>query len=453
MPGTLRHSPGFSVTGVSTVMLIGLRASHRRLRHSWPFVVAGILAACGSSPETPKNDGGITDGPARDSAGDGGGSADDDKCAGTTSNEAGPGDAWTAMPLINDTSTGPRPVTHIGADFVTGIYYESPDKGLILTADDGSLNSLGGAVFKATGSAVTSVAFSGDNTGIRHSGTVDFVGVERTPTGYIAMAYANEVIASHDGGATFMLESNAAASRFSIDRTLAYRVTTSGTTMVLNNGVIAASTAAPGPTASYDDIWSSSGSNAACKDGPHAQSTPTTSYSVHISPDRQFVAYTAAPDQEPTVCISTDGGRSFTARPVGVTTSITPPIGVIFMTKKRGLAWFGSGAAGSAYIKRTTDGGVTWTTPVLPGELATNAVELQAGYVGTDCMHAWLAGYDLTADKAVLLASSDGGVTWTKVAGISDVVAAAGGSKLYSVFALDTAHVWIGGSRGVIVHN
>jgi hypothetical protein len=39
------------------------------------------------------------------------------------------------------------------------------------------------------------------------------------------------------------------------------------------------------------------------------------------------------------------------------------------------------------------------------------------------------------------------------VPGVGEAVAAAGGDKLYSVFALDGDHVWIGGERGLLMHN
>jgi hypothetical protein len=408
--------------------------------------LASILA-CGSSKGTDADAG-------TDSSGGPDAGNDEELCTGT--NAAGSGDAWTAMPLINDTSNPAHDVTHVGADVVSGIFYESADKGYIVSQDDGLMNVYGGAVFKATGTAVTAIAFSGDNTGgDRHDGTIDFIGIEKSPTGYIAMAYASEVIGSDDGGATFAVKGNAAVDRFGIDRILAYRVTASGTTMVSDSGVISSSTAAPGPAAAYDDIWESDRSRPAsqCQDGPKSASTPTTRYSAYVSPDRSLVAYTSAPGQVPTICISTDGGRSFTARSLGVSTVTTAPSGVMFMTKKRGIAWFGSSASGSAYVKRTVDGGVTWTSATLPADLASAALELPVGFLGTDCMHGWLAGYDNTATSAVLLSTSDGGATWTRVAGVAEAVDAVGGDKLYSGFALDTAHIWLGGARGVVVHN
>jgi len=107
---------------------------------------------------------------------------------------------WKAMPLVDDLSNPDVHVYHKGNDLVSGIYYESPDVGYIVSQGADETFHFGGAVFKATGSAVTEVAFSGDSTGIRLLGPIDFIGLERTSTGYIAMAYAADVIASKDGG-------------------------------------------------------------------------------------------------------------------------------------------------------------------------------------------------------------------------------------------------------------
>lgn len=430
-------------------MHIGLRTAHGRLGFfGRACIAAASLAstvACGSSGETNGDaggDSGVID--ARD---------EPEVCIGNQA--AGAGDTWAAMPLINDNSNPDRIVTHVGNDVVSGIYYESPDKGYIVAQEDGLRNTRGGALFKASASAVTSIAFIGTNDSLRHNGSIDFVGIEKSPTGYIAMAYASELVASDDGGATFQLKDNAAAGRFSIEAILAVQVSSSGTTMITNNGVISSSASAPSGTASYEDIWETDRSRpvSQCQDGPRTSLSPTTRYSVYVSPDRALVAYTSAPNQQPTICVSTDGGNSFTARALGVSNVTTAPSGVVFLSKKRGFAWFGSSAVGVAYVKRTADGGATWTNATLPADVATSAIELQAGFVGTDCLHGWIAGFDNTADRAVLLVTTDSGATWTKVAGVAEAVAAVNGSKLYSGFAIDTAHIWLGGSNGVVVHN
>jgi photosystem II stability/assembly factor-like uncharacterized protein len=402
-----------------------------------------ILTAACSSDDAPGDGGPMPPGEAGPIA------EEADQCG--PSVEAGAGDAWTTMKLVNDVTNPDRPITHIGADFVTGIHYSSPDQGVIVTQDDGLMNPRGGAVFKANATAVTSIAFGGDETGINHMGTIDFTGLEKTPTGYIAMAYASEVIGSDDGGATFGIKLNAPAGRFSIDRVLAFAVSATGATLIHDNGVIATSASAPGPTSSYDDVWKNSQGNAMCPDGPRSTTVPITHASVYVSPGRTRIAYTANPSSTPMVCKSIDGGRSFTAQRLTVP-NVARPTGVLFPTKKVGIAWYGS-ANTPAYIRRTDDGGATWREVALPAAIATHNVDLPGGYFAPDCMHVWLAGFDLATSQALLLASSDAGATWSVVPGVGDAVAAANGDKLYTVFALDTAHIWVGGARGVIAHN
>jgi len=413
------------------------------LRISRTCLLPLCVAACGSSSET-SSDGAVPDVPTLPE--------EQDQC--TTSVVAGAGDPWTTMALIDDTTDPVRPVVHKGADVVTGIYYASADQGYLVSQNDGLLNARGGAVFKASAGAVTSIAFSGDETGVRHAGSINFVGLERSPTGVIAMAYATEMIASSDGGATFTLQSNAANGRFGIDRVLAFRVTASGTTIVHDNGVISTASAAPGPDTTYVDVWKSSSSNAMCPDGPQSSTTPTTRSSAYVSPGRTIVAYTAAPSSQPMVCVSRDGGTTFAARVLTVpaVNQTARPTGVMFATTKIGLVWYGAGAT-PAYLRRTTDGGTTWTEVALPADLASHNLDLPGGYFATDCMHGWLTGYDQTTHAAVLLTTGDAGATWAAVDGVGAAVDAAAGDKLYSVFALDTAHIWLGGARGVVLHN
>lgn len=401
-----------------------------------------ILTAACSSDDAPSGDGGLPDG--NDKVVE-----EADQCG--PSVEAGAGGTWTTMKLVDDNTNPDKPITHIGADFVTGIHYSSRDQGVIVTQDDGLMNPRGGAVFKANATAVTSIAFGGDETGINHLGTIDFTGLEKTPTGYIAMAYASEIIGSDDGGATFGIKLNAPAGRFSIDRVLAFGVSATGATLIHDNGVIATTAGAPGPTSSYEDVWKNSLGNAMCPDGPRSTTVPITHASVYVSPGRTRIAYTANPSSTPMVCKSVDGGRSFTAQPLTVP-SVARPTGVLFPTQKIGVAWYGA-ANSPAYIRRTDDGGATWREVALPAAIASHNIELPAGYAAPDCMHMWLAGFDQATTQALLLASSDAGATWAVVPGVGAAVTAANGDKLYSVFALDTAHIWVGGARGVIAHN
>ncbi|MEO7730163.1 MAG: hypothetical protein ABIY55_04265 [Kofleriaceae bacterium] len=412
-----------------------------------------MTAACGgSSPTT-----GV------DSAGgsDGGGTIDGATAIDGGTAPGAPGGPWTAMTLIDDPNPD-RPVPHRSNDLVTGIYFETADKGVVVTRQDGLVNTRGGAVFLADRNTITSIAFSGDDPptrpDARHTGSTAFVGLERTPTGYIALAYANETIASDDGGATFTLRPNSTADRFGIEATLAYQVSATGTTIVRETGIISVSDGPPGPNAVYQDIWrpafDPSLPAAQCHGGPRGSSATTPRYSSYVSSDRRFLAYTANPAQHPEICISTDGAASFFPHPLEVppdTTTLTPT-GVTFTSTTTGITWFASRTLG-AYIRRTTDGGATWTGIALPPELASAQVELPAGFFAPDGQHGWLAGFDYTAGKALALRTTDGGATWGLVTDVADAVTAAGGDKLRCGFALDATHVWLGGDRGLVLHN
>src|SRR5205085_4116682 len=86
------------------------------------------------------------------------------------------------------------------------IYFNSVDEGWVTTVGDGSSASHGGAVFKAKAKSVTSVLFSGNRDGLCQIGMIDFFGIDKTPDGFVALAQACDVIASHDGGKTFDIE-------------------------------------------------------------------------------------------------------------------------------------------------------------------------------------------------------------------------------------------------------
>jgi hypothetical protein len=107
-----------------------------------------------------------------------------------TGGGGGGGAGWTAMALVDDTSNPRRAVYHKGNDRVVGIHYDAPDKGWIVTQGAFDTSTRGGAVFQATGTAVEKVLFSGDNTGLTRDGGIEFTGLEKTSTGFVAMAHA-----------------------------------------------------------------------------------------------------------------------------------------------------------------------------------------------------------------------------------------------------------------------
>ena len=372
----------------------------------------------------------------------GGGGGDDGNTSG----------GWTKLPLITDKFDPQVEVPRAGEDTVTGIYFESPDKGLIVTQGGFNTTNDGGAIFKVTHTAVTAVAYSS------HDNTPNFVGLERTASGYLALSRENLLVSSSDGGATF----TAQRASGSLTRVLGLRLSATGMTKVTDNGVVA-TTADTAPTAAtrYEDIWAPRAIPSIpeqialgdCEVGP-GSILPATKASVHVSADRNFIAYVVNDGfDRPTACVSNNGGQSFQARLLDVPETGTTPSGILFISPTVGLAWGTIGVDG-AYINRTSDSGRTWKRVGIPDPLAAHHLEMPVGFFAPDGEHGWLAGIDHdTLNTAVLLTTSDGGTTWTNVAGFGAAVDALHGSKLYSGFAVDATHIWLGGDAGLVIHN
>jgi hypothetical protein len=397
------------------------------------------------------------------SAGDDDG-ADDDSGGGDDDGGGG-GGGWAAMPLLDDNTDPNEILYHAGNDRVTGIHYASLDEGLVVTEGAFDTSNDGGAVFGATHRAVTSIRFSGVDGGPSLLGTVDFTGVAPTSNGYIAMAYASDVIQSKDGGETFAIEKNGPADAFGIEAVLAFRQHAGGFTMVRDTGVVTTTaSAAPGATAVYEDIWAPAAVPTIpdpvpadqCQVGPVSPQVPISTASVDVSTDGQLIAYTAVDDDRGAhVCISRDGGASFFPHVLDVPADAVDfaPTGVLFTSDDVGIAWWGiSLYEGAQYIRRTTDGGDTWSDVAMPAAIASHGVELRAGFFAPDGQHGWLAGYDYDTSSALLLKTTDGGASWAVSGGdLAAKVSAAGGGKLWSGFALDADHIWVGGEHGVLM--
>ena len=117
----------------------------------------------------------------------------------------------------------------------------------------------------------------------------------------------------------------------------------------------------------------------------------------------------------------------------------------MFASATTAITWQASqSTGGNAYIQRSTDGGMTWTSVALPSEIASHSIALPGGFFAPDGMHGWLVGYDHDSSGALLLTTSDGGATWATESVDSE-------HKLYSGFALDATHVWIGGEAGTLL--
>lgn len=376
----------------------------------------------------------------------------------TSSGSGGSGEpGWTIIPLIDD-ETNPDFGTQVrvGVDLVAAIRFESLDEGYVVT----QATQNGGAVFRATQHAVTAVALGGRRpVPCTPNGYLNYKGIEKSPDGYYVLTNACANVSSRDGGATFEAELNS-DEQLGLERLFALRSHEDGIVAV-SDDYLATSPDGPAPDAVWDYIWAPEASPPIpnpvpadqCQYAPAFDSAGLTS-SAHVGPDGTHIVYGSVENDETSICVSTDGGRSFFPKPISAIHPDAqgyPPQGVIFTTENDGVAWYANYvAAGRQWIAHTTDGGDTWDAVALPEEMADASVELRNGFFAPDGQHGWIVGYDYDAQRALLLKTNDGGATWARSGGdLGEKVAQAGGAKLHSGFALDADHIWVGGELGI----
>jgi hypothetical protein len=373
---------------------------------------------------------------------DGGGGGSSMGSGGGGGSGGGTSSEWTAIPLVDDGN-----IPHAGNDLVSGIYFTAPDKGYVVTQGAGDSFSDGGAVFAIANTTAT-LAFSGKDGGPSQLGSIDFTGIEPTANGVVAMAYSADIVRG-DASGHFAIAKD--GNLGGIEPVLGFHETASATTIIRDTGVVSVATSAAGPNASFQDVWAPNATQRIpqdlpadmCQGGPMGTGAPVTRASAYIG--NGLIAYTADPDFMPQVCVSTNGGSSFYPAMLTVDddASESPPTGVLFTSATTGITWWGSSTA-KPYIQRTTDGGKTWTSVAVPAAVASHGLAMNAAFFAPDGQHGWIVGFDHDSNKALALASTDGGATWSALSGLGD-------APLYSGFALDATHVWIGGTEGVLL--
>ncbi len=372
---------------------------------------------------------------------------------------------WRALPLIDDESDPDNVIFHAGNDRVMGITYRSASDGFVLTAGANASFQNGGAIFHANAQGADKVLFSGDGTGVTLLGSIDFRGLEPMPNGYVALAYASDVIYSDDNGQTFKIEKDGVGDPFGIEAQLAFRKRSDGYIMVRDTGVVSYTSDEPGPNAIWDDIWAPTGLPSTpdpvpadqCQVGPSSGHLPKQRDPVYIASDGQFIAYTASDDQ-PMICVSHDGGHSFypsILEGVSEDVAFAAPNGVYFTSATNGITYYANYLYPEAsYIYRTTDGGETWSPVALPADVANKGIELNGAFFAPDGQTGFIVGYNYDNGIALMLRTKDGGATWDSESGdLAAKVDEAGGGKLYTGFALDANHIWVGGDYGVLMAN
>ena len=249
-------------------------------------------------------------------------------------------------------------------------------------------------------------------------------------------------------------------------------------------GSVYTSTAAPSASTGWTEVWDPLSSPSVpadfdtqyandptlCNTQVTAGGVPSVNHAVAIATDLSVIvapsgglnqSYTdmqsAAP--RPGVCISTDQGQhfyyaAFNNLPGSVATDAASPgpLGVNCVNKDTCYAFSGeSNQAGTGYIYYSTNAsqGVnsTWTLATMPSGFATSdTIDLYDLFFAPGGTHGWAVGDNSHAP--LLLRTTDSGHTWTDVS--TSVAGLTGVADLYTGFALDADHIWVGGRYGFI---
>ncbi len=460
------------------------------------LAIAGIVVSCsapgsdaepdddggGSSPGGGSSKGGSNDPGAAGAGGSssaeagsgpsGGGSGDtSDSGAGGGVGDGGAGvgpgaPGWTAIPLLDDMTDPDSAVYRKDNDLVTGIYFASQDDGWVTTRSSNQTFGYGGAIYKATRTSLTSILFSGNRDGLCLGGSINFWGIDKSPDGYVALAYACDVIASHDGGDTFGIERNEAGSNLGVEHVYALRPRANETLMYADSGYLAKTSGAPGPQADWSTVWAPQAIPPTPDPVPADQcqrkqtnQQPEVRTVVYVSPDGEHIAYVSTSENDdPVVCVSKDAGVSFFPRELPDYPADAfnfSPRGVVFADDEVGIAfWANNLYPGSSYIYRTANGGDSWASVEVPAAVASKELEFYSAFFAPDGKNGWIVGYDYGSSLALLLRTQDAGLTWTKSGGdLAAKTANMGIPRLYSGFALDEYHLWVGGDYGILMAN
>ncbi len=412
----------------------------------WICLLAVLATACGSSSST------------TGSGGEGG--------SGGAGGGMGSNSSWTYMALFDEKSTdGGKSRFHSGEDRVTSIHFSALDKGLVATSAAGQSNQ--GGLFRANATKITGMAIDKDALDLD-----SFINIFKTQAGYAAtLATAESTVLSNDNGTSFTkVRTNLP---YGLSRSVVlHDAPDNKWTWVGASGVIAESATPPSLTAVWSALWAPQGippfpnpvpPAPGCQKAPIPPSNPIPEQYVYVSPNRQFVAFTVYVDSADAhqICLSNDFGKTFLAKKLVHDQEHKQPNGangITFINDTTGFVFAGDFlAAGAAYIQKTTDKGVTWSANTLPAALKAQQIEIRHVFFAPDGVNGFAVGWYYSPFGPLVLVTTDAGNTWSASTTTAALKEQMGkdtfGSKLYTGFAFDKDHLWVGGERGAVYAN
>ncbi len=118
---------------------------------------------------------------------------------------------------------------------------------------------------------------------------------------------------------------------------------------------------------------------------------------------------------------------------------------------------FDAGLGGTSQIWQTTDAGATWTTTTIPAYASTSNLVLSVIFFAPSGTVGYVGGQDQASDTPLVWKTTDGGNTWVDVDDRAGLIAAADAAgtfgRIFSGFALDDDHFWVGGDHGAVFYN
>jgi photosystem II stability/assembly factor-like uncharacterized protein len=387
---------------------------------------------------------------------------------------------WVQWPAFADDTfevDGEMVTNEHSGDRVYAIHFDSLDHGVVGTREEG-LPYYGGAIFEADGNGATTVAhraYFEESLGF-FPYDYEIIGFTTLAGGLVARTNrSGAFLRSDDDGTTWTV------GRMGVNDEvlngggleLLHRAPSGKYTLMTEFGVLT-STTAPASTTAWTPVFFPESIPTVPSPLPadNCQTAPARPYKTpngypwgFATPDGSVMGYglrlPAADLPAHGICISVDGGATFRSRfypleilPEEAQDEYLGPNGALFLDSQVGFAYYSNSLyEKKSFVVRTTDGGMTWSAGALPAEFNAPNASFSFGnlFFAPDKQHGWLGGYDHTLALPLLLKTSDGGVTWTRLSSVNKPEWSDYG--IYAGFALDEDHIWIGGDDGFVAQN